>query len=228
MIECTFSFAQSIAQFDRFSEPFCKRRGVSRVTSSSCGQIAVYRQLLFFYRFNNLYGWQKKNRERERKKYMKRRRNGRGRKRTQLLAFDDLLLLRQDQGYRAGSAHARCGVHVSGLYLGTRTHTHTQWASGTGAITTTVFLTDLDDVGSIYRMTVSIFVPAGFCTEKREKGERDGESRKSPAISDKDENNEKEKRRKKEEGGKRDVRLSLRWSEKSPARLINGGSLRSS
>lgn len=105
------------------------------------------------------------NKRRTERERCTKRRKKRGRKRAQLLAFDDLLLLRQDQGYRAGSAHACCSAHVSGLYL--RTRTHTQRASGTGAITTTVFLAG--DAGSIYRMTVSIFVPAGFHAEKKGK-----------------------------------------------------------
>lgn len=53
--------------------------------------------------------------------------------------------------------------------VSSHTHTHTQRASGTGAITTTVFLAGLGDAGSIYRMTVSIFVPAGFHAEKKGK-----------------------------------------------------------
>lgn len=207
MIECTFSFAQSIARFDRFSEPFRKRRKVSRVTSPFCGQIVSTDS---FCTLTGLITYMANKRRTERGRCTKRRKK-RGRKRAQLLAFDDLLLLRQDQGYRAGSAHACCSAHVSGLYL--RTRTHTQRASGTGAITTTVFLAGLGDAGSIYRMTVSIFVPAGFHAEKKGEGERDGKSRKSPTISDEDDDNDerrKRRKRRRRRRRKRHSRLFLR------------------
>lgn len=150
------------------------------------------------------------NKRRTERERCKKRRKKRGRKRAQLLAFDDLLLLRQDQGYRAGSAHACCSAHVSGLYL--RTRTHTQRASGTGAITTTVFLAGLGDAGSIYRMTVSIFVPAGFHAEKKGEGERDGKSRKSPTISKTKTTTttkEEKEERGEEEGDEKDIRDSF-------------------
>lgn len=205
MIECTFSFTQSIARFDRFSEPFRKRRKVSRVTSPFCGQIVSTDS---FCTLTGLITYMANKRRTERERCTKKKKEEREK-------TSAVTCLRRSAPSSPGSGVSRrkcsCLLQRSRKWIvSSHTHTHTTSERHRGNNNHSL-LSRLGRRG-IDLSNDSFYFCAGWISRgKKGEGERDGKSRKSPTISDEDDDNDKEEKeeRGEEEGDEKDIRDSF-------------------